>query len=96
MKRNYILLSISILFFCTSIKAQEMSADEIEFAKTGVLSIQGTSALKQGLAKNNSFLKTTGGPGCDSLETNYTAGNGQSGVMFDIVALQALILLFLL
>ena len=67
-----------------------MSADEIEFAKTGVLSIQGTSALKQGLAKNNSFLKTTGGTGCDSLATNYTAGNGQSGVMFDIVALQAL------
>ena len=67
-----------------------MSADEIEFAKTGVLSIQSTSALKQGLAKNNSFLKTTGGPGCDSLETNYTAGNGQSGVMFDIVAIQAL------
>lgn len=90
MKKIYLFLSFVTVIFAAPLKAQELSDDEIEFAKTGYLQTQhvlksSKTKVSKSVENRNTFVT-----GCDSLETSYAAGNGQSGVMFDVVALQAL------
>lgn len=89
MKKNYFFLLFAGLLG-QQLNAQELSADEIEFAKTGYLQTQVQTKQHKTIAPAAFQTKNAFVSGCDSLETIYTAGNGQSGVMFDVIALQPL------
>lgn len=90
MKKIYTLLILSGLFANQFLQAQDLNSDEYTQGLPAVVSHNSSSTKGYSKSLNTNLARTTSMVGCDSLLTSYAGGNGQSGVMFDVVALQAL------
>jgi hypothetical protein len=74
----------------TTVVAQDLSPDVLAQLKDeGLIQTQNEMhSLNTSTPNQIGYSKVSAG--CDSLETSYLAGNGQSGVMFYVVASKAL------
>ncbi len=90
MKKIYTLFILSGLFSFQFLQAQDLNSDEYTPGLPAGVSNISSKTKSYSKSLNTTLHRTSSMVGCDSLFTTYAGGNGQSGVMFDVVALQAL------
>lgn len=93
MKRIFT-LSLFAAFLGGSLSAQHgMTADEMLNPTPASLLRAKQQAAGRQIAPHN-YTETATGGGCDSIHTTYAGGNGNTGIMFNVVASQALTVTF--
>lgn len=94
MKRIFTLSLLASAFLTGSLSAQQgITADEA-INPTPAAQLRATQSLSERHFGPQGSVETATGGGCDSVHTLYSGGNGNSGIMFNIVAAQALTVTF--
>jgi hypothetical protein len=93
MKKIFTLTLLASAFLGASLTAQQgMTADEaLNPTPAARLRAQQSATVRTAA---QSTVETVAGGGCDSILTTYAAGNGNSGIMFNIVAVQPMTITF--